>query len=157
MHQRIFARQSLGFLGTLFVSACCLGAAPLIAATASIVGLGAVRHVFNIYALGPLMTLSVAWIVWNLRIQGRALAGQARRYPPFWIGLVGGIVAWMGVVLPHIVHGTKALGSPMIYIGMAILIVGSIKGLLDQYHQRHCITDLPREREAPTDTDPRTS
>ncbi|GBE10186.1 hypothetical protein BMS3Bbin12_02221 [bacterium BMS3Bbin12] len=146
MHQRIFTRQSFGFLGSFFVSACCLGAAPVIAATAATVGLGAVRHVFNIYVLGPLMTLSVGWIVWNLRIQGRALAGRAHRYPPFWIGLAGGITAWVGVVLPHVVHGTKSLGSSMIYIGMAVLVVGSIKGLFDQYRRHRDIAEPLREK-----------
>ncbi len=148
MYKSLFARQSLGFLGTFFVSACCLGAAPIIAATASVVGLGAIRHTFNIYVLGPLMTLSVAWVVWNLRIQGRALVGRARRYPPFWLGLVGGVVALTGVVLPHIVHGTKSLGDLMIYAGMAILIIGSAKGLFDQYRQHRCNTETTMRKKA---------
>ncbi len=149
MHQRIFTRQSFGFLGSFFVSACCLGAAPIIAATAATFGLGAIRHAFNIYVLAPLMTLSVAWIVWNLHIQGRALVGRARRYPPFWIGLAGGTVAWVGVILPHIVHSTKPLGSLMIYIGMAILIAGSIKGLFDQYRQRHVAAESRYAKKEP--------
>ncbi|GEM_PF-1652898 len=141
MQQRIFTRQSFGFLGSFFVSACCLGAGPIIAATAATFGLGAIRHLFSIYVLGPLMTLSVAWIVWNLHIQGRVLAGHARRYPPFWIGLAGGVVAWVGVMLPHIIHGTKSLGSLMIYIGMAVLIAGSAKGLFDQYRQHRYVIE----------------
>lgn len=129
------SRQSLGLVGTLFVSACCLGVAPIIAATAATVGLGAVRHVFNIYVLGPLMTLSVVWIGWNLAVQGRALTGTARRYAVFWVGLVGGAIAWIGVILPHVVHGTRHVGAALIVAGMLVLVGASIKGLLDQ--RRH--------------------
>lgn len=126
------SRQSLGLVGTLFVSACCLGAAPIIAATAATVGLGAVQHVFNIYVLGPLMTLSVVWIGWNLAVQGRALAGAARHYIMFWIGLAGGVIAWVGVILPPVVHGTRHLGTVLIIVGMVVLIGASVKALLDQ-------------------------
>lgn len=129
---KYFSRQSLGLIGTLFVSVCCLGAAPIIAATAATVGLGAIRHVFNIYVLGPLMTLSVVWIGWNLAVQGRALAGAARRYVVFWVGLAGGVLAWLGVILPHAVHGTGRLGTALIIIGMVVLIGASIKALMDQ-------------------------
>lgn len=133
---RYFSRQSFGLIGTLFVSACCLGAAPIIAATAAIVGLGAIRHVFNIYVLGPLMTLSVAWIGWNLAVQGRALVGAARRYVVFWVGLAGGVLAWLGVILPHVVHGTSRLGTALIIVGMLVLIGASVNGLLDQRRRK---------------------
>lgn len=126
------SRQSLGLVGTLFVSACCLGAVPIIAATAAAVGLGAIRHVFNIYVLGPLMTLSVVWIGWNLAIQGRAIAGAARHYAVFWVGLAGGVIAWIGVILPHVLQGTDHLGTLLIIVGMVILIGASVKALLDQ-------------------------
>lgn len=133
---KYFSRQSLGLVGTLFVSACCLGAAPIIAATAAIVGLGAIRHVFNIYALAPLMTLSVAWIAWNRAVQGRALTGAARRYAVFWVGLSGGVLAWVGVILPHVVHATRHTGTALIIVGMVVLIGASIKGLLDQRQRK---------------------
>ena len=129
---KYFSRQSFGLVGTLFVSACCLGAAPIIAATAATVGLGAIRHLFNIYVLGPLMTLSVLWIGWNLAIQGRALKGAARRYAVFWIGAGGGCIAWTGVLLPHVVHGTRETGTVFILVGLPVIIAASVKGLWDQ-------------------------
>lgn len=127
------SRQSLGIAGALFVSACCLGAAPIIAAAAATIGLGAVRHVFNIYVLGPLMTISVAWIGWNLARQGKVVAGAARRYAVFWIGLLGGVLAWIGVILPHVMHGTGAIGTVFIIAGTLVLVGASVKGLLDQW------------------------
>lgn len=125
-----FSRQSFGLIGTLFVSACCLGAAPIIAATAATVGLGAIRHVFNIYVLGPLMTLSVLWIGWNLARQGKLLVGAARRYAVFWVGLAGGILAWLGVVLPPL--GMRHGGAVLILVGLSAIIAASVKGLWDQ-------------------------
>lgn len=126
------ARQSWGLLGSLFVSTCCLGGGPVLAGTAAAFGFGAFHDVLNIYVLGPLMTLSVLWITWNLRIQGRALAGQARHYAPFWFGLTGGVLAWAGVVLPHVVSGTHPLGTALIVIGMIPLGAATVWGLIDQ-------------------------
>ncbi|HEX8726491.1 MAG TPA: hypothetical protein VF737_13970 [Gemmatimonadaceae bacterium] len=125
-------RQSVGLIGTLFVSACCLGAAPIVIAAASVVGLGAVRHAMNVYVLGPLMTLSVLWIGWNLAVQGRALAGRASRYAVFWAGIVGGTLAWAGVLLPHIVRGTGRPADVLIVVGMVTLIGASLKGVMGQ-------------------------
>ena len=134
---RYLSRQSLGLAGTLFVSACCLGAAPIIAATAAVVGVGAIRRTFNIYVLAPLMALSVIWIGWNLAIQGRALTGAARHYGAFWIGVSGGVVAWLGVVLPHVVAGARHAGSVLIIVGMLVLVGASVKGVIDQRVQTH--------------------
>ncbi len=137
---KYFSRQSWGLGGSLFVSACCLGAffgaVPIIIALAATVGLGAIRHVFSIYVLGPLMTLSVAWIAWNLAVQGRALTGAAHRYVVFWVGLGGGVLAWVGVILPKVVHGTNRLGTIFIIIGMLLLIAASVKALLDQRQRK---------------------
>ncbi len=133
---KYFSRQSWGLGGSLFVSACCLGAAPIIVALATTVGLGAIRHIFNIYVLGSLMTLSVAWVGWNLAVQGRALTGAARRYVVFWVGLGGGVLAWVGVILPKVVHGTGRLGTVLIIVGMLVLIGASVKALLDQRQQK---------------------
>ena len=133
---KYFSRQSWGLGGALFGSVCCLGAAPIIAALAATVGLGAFRHAFSIYVLGPLMTLSVAWIAWNLAVQGRALTGAAHRYVVFWVGLFGGVLAWVGVILPKVVHGTNRLGTTLIIVGMLVLIGASVKALLDQRQQK---------------------
>lgn len=127
---KYISRQSFGLIGTLFVSACCLGAAPIIAATAATVGLGAIRHIFNIYVLGPLMTLSVLWIAWNLARQGKLLVGAARRYAVFWVGLAGGILAWLGIVLPAL--GLRHGGVALILVGLSAIIGASVKGLWDQ-------------------------
>ncbi len=133
---KYFSRQSWGLGGSLFVSACCLGAAPIIVALATTIGLGAIRHVFNIYVLGSLMTLSVAWVGWNLAVQGRVLTGAAYRYVVFWVGLGGGVLAWVGVILPKVVHGTNRLGTTFIIVGMLVLIGASVKALLDQRQRK---------------------
>lgn len=131
-------RQTIGLVGSLFVSACCLGGGPILAASAAALGFSAFHSVLNIYVLGPLMTISVLWIVWNLRIQGRVLAGSARRYPPFWIGLAGGSAAWVGVVLPHVVHGTRHAGTALIILGMIATLTASFLSLKDQQQRlRH--------------------
>lgn len=126
------SHQVVGLAGTLFVSTCCLGAAPLIVSAAAVVGLGSVRHVFNIYVLGPLMTLSVAWIAWNLARQARVLGMAPGRYPPFWGGLLGGLLSWVGVFLPHVIHGTRGIGTALIVAGVPLIIAASAKGLWDQ-------------------------
>jgi len=78
------------------------------------------------------MTLSVLWIVWNLRTQGRALAGSAWAYLPFWSGLAGGALAWVGVLLPHMVTGTRRAGTALIIVGMVALIGALVWSLIDQ-------------------------
>ncbi|WP_111748538.1 hypothetical protein [Salinisphaera orenii] len=131
-----FQRQSAGLVGSLFVSACCLGAGPILAALAAALGFSAFSSILNIYVLGPLMTLSVLWIVWNLHTQGHALRGAARRYAPFWVGLLGGGVAWVGVLLPPLVAGARSLGMALIIAGMAVLVAASIWSLVDQRKAR---------------------
>lgn len=126
------SRQTVGVFGALFVSACCLGAAPVIVSAAAVVGLGAVRHVFNIFVLGPLMTLSVGWIAWNLARQARARSRSVWRYPAFWIGLVGGLLSWAGVILPHVIHGTREAGTALILMGLPLVVAASVKSVWDQ-------------------------
>ncbi|MDA3889750.1 MAG: hypothetical protein PF443_13350 [Allgaiera sp.] len=125
-------RQSFGLVGSLFVSACCLGAGPVLAALAATLGFSAFHSLLNVFVLLPLMTISVLWVVWNPRIQGRALAGSAARYPAFWSGLIGGALAWVGVLLPHVVAGSKEAGTALIIIGMTFLIGASVWSLIDQ-------------------------
>ena len=136
-----FGRQSFGLVGSLFVSACCLGAGPILAALAATLGFSAFHSILNIYVLGPLMTISVLWMAWNLGIQGRALAGAAQRYPAFWAGLAGGVLAWLGVVLPHVIKGTRHPGTALIIIGMMLLIGASVWSLIDQ---RRCLKEPAR-------------
>jgi len=127
-----FSRQSAGLAGSLFVSACCLGGGPILAALAAALGFSAFHSILNIYVLGPLMTFSVLWIVWNLRTQGRALVGSAWTYRPFWSGLIGGALAWLGVILPHVIMGTRSTGTILIIVGMAVLSGASVWSLVDQ-------------------------
>ena len=122
----------MGFAGSLFVTVCCLGAGPIIAATATALGLSLLKPVFSIYVLGPLMIASVAWVVWNLVIQARALGRVLEGYLPFWLATGGGVIAIVGVFLPPLIHGTRGLSSVLIVIGMAALVAGSVLGLSDQ-------------------------
>ncbi len=131
-----FSRQSPGLIGSLFVSACCLGAGPILAALAAVLGFSAFHSILNVYLLGPLMAISVLWIVGNLALQGRVLTGAAHGYRPFWIGLVGGSLAWVGVLLPHVVMGTRAAGTALIVIGMPLLIGASVWSVIDQRRSR---------------------
>ena len=135
--------QSFGLIGSLFVSACCLGGGPILAALAATLGFSAFHSILNIYVLGPVMTVSVLWVAWNLGVQGRALAGAAWRYPLFWAGLTGGLLAWAGVVLPHLVAGTRPAGTGMIIIGMLLLVGASGWSLVDQ-RRRHTASSRPR-------------
>ena len=82
------------------------------------------------------LTVSVLWMVWNLGIQGRAVAGAVSRYAPFWIGLAGGALAWVGVILPHVLMGTRPAGTALIIVGMALLVGASVWSLIDQ-RRRH--------------------
>lgn len=137
-----FSRQSAGLVGSLFVSACCLGAGPVLAALAAALGFSAFHSILNIYVLGPLMTLSVLWIVWNLGLRGRTLAGSAWTYLPFWSGLIGGALAWVGVVLPHIVTSTRSTGTVLIIVGMVVLVGSSVWSLI---HPRCRALDTPAD------------
>ena len=124
--------QIWGLVGSLFVSACCLGAAPIIVATAAALGVGALKSVFNVYVLGPLMIVSVAWVVWNMKIQAVALGLRPTAYVPFGLTLGGGIAASIGVLLPNFVAGTGPIGMALVVIGMLTLLAGSIRSLIDQ-------------------------
>lgn len=55
--------QSFGLIGSLFVSTCCLGAGPILAAMSTTLGFSAFRSILNIYVLGPAMTISVLWVL----------------------------------------------------------------------------------------------
>lgn len=125
-------RQSWGLIGSLFVSSCCLGAGPIIAAAAASVGLGALKSVFNIFVLAPLMVLSVAWVSWNMARQAKGLTVPVRQYGPFWLAVGGGTTATIGVVLPHVIHGTGIAGTTLIVVGMIVLLMGSVAGIADQ-------------------------
>lgn len=131
--------QSFGLIGSLFVSTCCLGGGPILAALAATLGFSAFHSILNIYVLGPVMTVSVLWVAWNLGVQGRALAGAAWRYPPLWAGVSGGALAWAGVVLPHLVLGTHLTGTVMIIIGMLWLAGASAWNLVDQRRHKAAI------------------
>lgn len=136
------SRHAVGILGALFVSTCCLGAAPVLVSAATVVGLGAVSDIFNIFVLGPIMTISVAWIAWNLARQGTVLTGAAWRYLSFWIGFVGGLLSWTGVLLPHIFDGTRGVGIALIVVGLPLIFIASLKSLWDQ---RHASVHVKRE------------
>jgi len=41
---------------------------------------------------------------------GGVLAGSVWAYPPFWIGLTVGPLAWVGGLLPHVVTAHAVLG-----------------------------------------------
>jgi hypothetical protein len=124
--------QIWGLVGSLFVSACCLGAAPIIVATATALGVGALKSVLSVYVLGPLMIASVGWVVWNMKIQAEALGVLPMAYVPFWLALGGGIVACIGVLLPNFSTGTGSIGMALIVIGMLTLLAGSTRSLIDQ-------------------------
>lgn len=131
----IFLRQSAGLVGSLFVSTCCLGGGPILAALATSLGFSAFHSILNIYVLGPLMTASILWIILNIYNQGQKLIGNAWTYIPFWSGVIGGALAWLGIILPYLVVNMHIFKTVLIIIGMALLFASSIWNLIDQHHQ----------------------
>ena len=120
-----------GWIGTLFVSACCLGAGPLLASTAAAMGAAWLASVFNIYVLGPLVVVSVVWTSANTWRWARVVHGAAARAPSFWLTTLGGVVVVAGVFLPPLVHARQA-GVTAIYLGLVVMIAGTVWSLLDQ-------------------------
>lgn len=119
-----------GWAGTLFVSACCLGAGPLLASAAVASGAGFLAAIFNIYVLGPLVVLSVAWTIFNAARWSRLARGSAHLAPAFWLTALGGVAMVAGVFLPPLA-GVRAAGAAAIYAGMAVMLVGTLWNALD--------------------------
>ena len=81
------------------------------------------------------MVISVVWVSWTLARQAKELGITVRRYAPFWLAAVGGSIATIGVLLPHVDHGTRPIGTTLIIIGMIILLTGSVASIV---RQRRC-------------------
>lgn len=124
-------RQLPGWAGTIFVGACCLGVGPLLASAAVASGVGFLALIFSIYILGPLVILSVAWVLWNTYQRALALGKTAAGYPALWLTVVGGLAVVAGVFLPP-VTGAKAAGATALYVGLVVLIAGSVWSALDR-------------------------
>jgi len=126
-----FKRMIPGWAGTLFVSACCLGAGPFLASAAAATGAAWLASLFNIYVLGPLVIVSVAWTSVNAWRWAQILHGTARRSPAFWLTVLGGLAVVLGVFLPPLA-GVGRAGAAGIYLGLATLVAGTAWSLVDQ-------------------------
>lgn len=120
-----------GWAGTLFVSACCLGAGPLLASAAIASGAGFLAPIFSIYVLGPLVIVSVAWTIINSWRWSRALTGAPNHHPPLWFSVAGGLLVVVGVFLPPLT-GARTVATVAIYLGIAGMILGAILNLVEQ-------------------------
>jgi mercuric ion transport protein len=95
-------KQLGSLLGVLFAAACCLGL-PLLLSALSVAGLGFLIHDV---VLIPLM---VAFVALNLWLLWRATGHHANRRP-FWLGVIGGVLAVVGLYIHPLVATLGLLG-----------------------------------------------
>lgn len=151
---RYLLGQTPGWIGTLFVSACCLGAGPLLASAAVASGAGFLASIFNIFVLGPLVIVSVAWTIFNAQRWARASRGAARFSAAFWLTAAGGIFVVAGVFLPPLAGARTAAGAA-IYIGLSAMLAGTIWNAVDRRPMGESGNDLSaRADSAPATTRP---
>jgi len=126
---RNFIKQCGALLGAGIAAACCLGA-PLLLSMLGAVGLGVLVH--DAYLL-PLFVGFVALSLWMLyRSASRhALLG------PFWLALTGGVLGSVGMWL--LVTGQYPHVWP-VYAGLALLVAGSVRDLINGRHSSACRT-----------------
>lgn len=113
-------KQFGALIGAGVAAACCLGV-PLVLSTLGAVGLGFIIH--DAYLL-PLFVGFIALSLWSLYRSAR----RHRRLQPFWLSLIGGIVA--SVALWLLVTGTYPHSWPM-YAGLVLLVSGSVWDLIN--------------------------
>ena len=132
-----FLKQFAGFLGAGFAAACCLGL-PLVLSALGAVGAGfLVRDAY----LFPLFVAFVALSLWLLY---RSATGHGRLLP-FWLGVTGGIVGITGLFL--LVTGLYPQ-SALVYVGLALLVAGSIWDLVNGRRVAACATNACAAEEA---------
>jgi mercuric ion transport protein len=101
-------KQLASTLGAAFAAACCLGVAAVLSALTAI-GAG---FLINDAVLIPLYVLLLALSLWLLYRSARAYGGLA----PFWLGLTGALVAFVGLWI-HAV---------LVYAGLLAIVAANV-------------------------------
>jgi mercuric ion transport protein len=104
--------QSLGFLGSLFTAACCLGVSFLISGLTAIGAGFLIRDRYLLPILAVFLLVSIAGTALSMRRHGRKT--------PLIVSIAGAAVTFGGIFL----------WPPVAYVGIALLLLASILDLL---------------------------
>ncbi len=104
--------QSLGFLGSLFAAACCLGVSFLVAGLTAIGAGFLIRDRYLLPILAVFLVISIVGTALSMR--------KHRRKTPLVVSIVGAVVTFGGILL----------WPPIAYVGIALLLLASILDLL---------------------------
>lgn len=121
---RDLIKQLGSALGAIVAAACCLGL-PLILSALSAAGLGFLIHD------AILIPLLAAFVALNLWLLWRATGRHSNRQP-FWLGVIGGATAVVGLYIHPIVSG----------LGLAALIAASLWDFTNARRSAGCATTL---------------
>jgi mercuric ion transport protein len=102
------AKQLASTIGAFFAAACCLGVTAIVSAVTAVGAGFLVRDAVLI----PLYIALLALSLWLLYRSARARGGLG----PFWLGLVGALVALVGLWV----------GALLVYVGLAALVGANI-------------------------------
>ncbi len=101
-------KQLASTLGAAFAAACCLGVAAVLSALTAI-GAG---FLINDVVLIPLYVLLLALSLWLLHRSAKVHGGLA----PFWIGLAGALVAFVGLWINPV----------LVYAGLLAIVTANV-------------------------------
>ena len=121
-------KQFAGLFGTGFAASCCLGL-PLALSTLSAAGLGFIAkdtYLFPIFVGFLLFTL---WLLYRS-------SGRNQNRKPFWLGLVGSVLASIAMWL--VMTGIKPAFLPLVYLGVGLLVLSSIWDYLSARKLKSC-------------------
>jgi mercuric ion transport protein len=104
--------QSLGFLGTFFAAACCLGVSFLISGLTAIGAGFLIRDRYLLPILALFLLASIVGTALSMRRHGRKT--------PLVVSIAGAAVTFGGIFL----------SAPVAYAGIALLLLASILDLL---------------------------
>jgi len=104
--------QSLGFLGSLFAAACCLGVSFVISGLTAIGAGFLIRDRYLLPILAAFLVVSIVGTALSMRRHGRKT--------PLIVSIAGAAVTFGGIFL----------WPPVAYVGIALLLLASILDLL---------------------------
>ena len=125
-------KQFAGLIGAGIAAACCLGISVVLSAVGA-AGLGFLVHDPYLF---PIFVAFVAFSLWTLYRSARS----HRNLAPFWLSLAGGGISIIGLWL--LVTGLYA-ASWAIYVGLAVLVAGSIWDVIPGRKPVACACEAP--------------
>lgn len=128
---RNLLKQFPSLIGASIAAACCLGISAVLAAVGA-VGLGFLVHDAYLF---PIFVGFVGFSLWLLYRSAKSHGAMA----PFWLGLAGGLFGAVGLWL--LVTGIYPLNGS-VYIGLAVLVAGSISDFVNGRRAAACATDV---------------